>query len=569
MSVIPASRAVVEILRAEKVRTVFGLPGGHIIGILDALFDCPDIRFIRTRHEHAAAHLAVAQSQLTREPAVCLVGPGPAATNLLTGIAEAFHAALPVVVLAGRGRACVAHRGDSQTAPTELIFAPVTKWAVRVERAELIPEILRRAFHLARSGRPGPVLVDLPADLLNETIPWQGYHPAPRPAVLRGALDAIVQAAQSLTAAWRPLIVAGGGVLAAGAWTEVTALAERLCAPVLTSLSGRTSIPDDHPLSAGGLGIHSTPLSQRLLNEADVVLSLGCRFEAMETNWETDFLPAADAQLIQVDIEAAEIGRSIPASLGIVGDIRSVCADLLDELGADRRARGLDHHPRVIRLRQEVAALDATAAAIAASDERPLHPLRVVRAARSVFPRESTVMVDIGALAQQISGAFPWFRLYEPRSLIAASSFYGMGDAAAGLPAARLVHPERAAVGFVGDGSFQMMMDVLPVAAEYRLGVTWCILNDAALGSIWDIQDGRLDGRILATRFEPPPDFAKLGEACGCHGERVEMPAEIEPALRRALEANQNGRPAVLDFIVARRRTRQTAKFFGLRAPGF
>jgi acetolactate synthase-1/2/3 large subunit len=371
-----------------------------------------------------------------------------------------------------------------------------------------------------------------------------------------------------LLAAASPVIVAGGGAVAAGAFAEVAALAETLAAPVLTSLSGRGILPDDHPLAAGGLGTHSTPFSQELLNRADVLLNLGCRFESMETNWTPDFSPAASACHIQVNIDASEIGRSIPAEIGVVADARAFAEALIAELKR-RGARADPKHSRVALVAEGVAAVDRDAERLEASNRTPIHPVRVVRAARRVFPREATLAADIGCLAEHLGGAFPWFRVFEPRSVIAPSSFYGMGDAAAGLPVARLVHPNRPAVGFVGDGSFQMIMDVLPVAAEYKLGVTWCVLNDMALGSIRDIQAGRLNGRFIGTDFAFNPDFAKLAEACGCYGERIEAPGDVEAALERALAANESGRPAVLDFLVLRARSPQTAKFFHIKDAEF
>jgi acetolactate synthase-1/2/3 large subunit len=288
----------------------------------------------------------------------------------------------------------------------------------------------------------------------------------------------------------------------------------------------------------------------------------------METNWTPDFSPTPDACHIQVNLDASEIGRSFPADIGAVADIRAFLADLLIELDRGERRPGLSEQ-RIAELARDVAELDRDAERMAASNRTPIHPIRVLRAARAVFPRESTTAIDIGCLAEQLGGAFPWFRVFEPRSVIAPSSFYGMGDGAAGLPVARIVHPDRPAVGFVGDGSFQMIMDVLPVAAEYELGVTWCILNDMALGSIRDIQAGRLNGRFFATDFTLQPDFARIAEGCGCYGERVEAPGDVEAALKRALAANRAGRPAVLDFLAMRARGPQTAKFFHIKDAEF
>jgi acetolactate synthase-1/2/3 large subunit len=276
----------------------------------------------------------------------------------------------------------------------------------------------------------------------------------------------------------------------------------------------------------------------------------------METNWRPGYVPDPDALYVQVDIDAAEIGRSITAHLGVVGDIRAVLDQLLETLNAHGVA------PASVDYTPELAEIDAETDELAASLDRPIHPVRVIRAIRDVFPRETTVAIDVGAITQHIAGGHPFFRVFEPRSLIVPSSFYGMGFASAGLPAAKLARPDAPAVGLVGDGSFQMVMNVLPVAAENGLAVTWCVFDDHALGSIWDIQQYRFEKRILGTEFTVQPDFAAIAEACGCRGERVDDPAEVEPALRRALAANAEGVPAVIDFHVARERLLQSLEHY-------
>jgi acetolactate synthase I/II/III large subunit len=558
-----AGQAIVDVLRAEGVRQVFGLPGGHVIGIYDALYATPQIRHILVRHEQHAASMAAASAQLTGEPGVCLVTAGPGCTNLLSGIAEAYMGCLPIVILAGRGATATAQRGASQEMPTDRIFAPVTKWSVRVDRADLIVDVLGQAFAVARGGRPGPVLVDIPRDLLSAGLPAREYLPAERQARPAGDKQRVAAVAEALTRAERPVIAAGGGTLMSEASEQLVALAELLAIPVLTTLAGRGSIPDDHPLSAGGLGAHRTALSGRLLAEADVVLSLGCRFEEMETNWKPGTIPAPDATYIQVDIEPGEIGRSVPAQIGIVGDVRAVCEQLLHAL-AGKGVEDFEHHPRTCAIASELSHLEADIALDAASDEQPMHPLRPIRAIREAFPRDAIVGFDVGCLAQHMAGAQPYFKVYEPRSAIVPSSFYGMGFVAAALPAAKVVHPDRAAVCFVGDGSFQMVMNVLPTAAEYGLGVTWCVLNDGALGSIRDIQEHALGNRIFATDFQVQPDFAQVAHACGCHGEHVEDPDGVDAAVSRALEANERGVPAVLDFAVARERVLGSLEHFAI-----
>ena len=347
-------------------------------------------------------------------------------------------------------------------------------------------------------------------------------------------------------------------------------MAEDLVAPVITTLAGRGAIDDDHPLSAGGLGAHRNPLSKRLLAEADVILSLGARFEEMETNWRPGFVPSPAARVIQVDIDAAEIGRSVPAHLAVIGDIRSVLEAMIEVIRRASPAGGAGVRPdgAAKGYAAEIKTIEADIAELAASQEIPIHPLRVIRAVRQALPREATVAIDVGCLAQHMAGSFPAFPVHLPRSLIVPSSFYGMGFAGSALPVARQVYPDRPAVGFIGDGSFQMMLHVLPMAAEYRLGVTWCILNDRALGSIRDIQEFGMGNRIIDTDFKVQPDFAKIAQACECHGEQITDPAGVDAAIARALAANERGIPAVLDFIVARARMQQTYEHYAFYGRG-
>jgi acetolactate synthase I/II/III large subunit len=559
-----AGRAIVEVLKAEGVRAIYGIPGGHVLPIYDGLYDTPEISHFLVRHEQAAASMAAAYAQLTGDAAVCVATAGPGATNLVTNVAEAFVGALPMVILAGRGATNTTYRGASQEVDTDQLFRPITKWSERVDRADLIPEALREAFAVARNGKPGPVYLDLPCDILVQKIKFPRYVPAGPAARLRGEPARIDAAVALLLNAKNPLIVAGGGTIASGAWDALRALAESLSAPVITTLSGRGSIDDDHPLSVGGLGAHRNPLSKRLLAEADVILSLGARFEEMETNWRPAALPSPAARVIQVDIDSAEIGRSVPAELGITGDIRAVVEEIAAAIHAREPARkgGFRPNARTQGYAAELRQLADDIAQHANSKEQPIHPLRVIRAVRQALPREATIAIDVGCLAQHMVGSLPLFPVHLPRSLIVPSSFYGMGFAGSALPVARQVYPDRPAVGFIGDGSFQMMMHVLPMAAEYRFGVTWCVLNDRSLGSIRDIQEFGMDERIIDTDFGVLPDFAKVAEACSCYGEQVTDPAAVGGAIARALAANEKGVPAVLDFIVARARMQQTYEHY-------
>jgi acetolactate synthase-1/2/3 large subunit len=565
MAKVSAGRAVVEVFKAEGVKFIFGMPGGHTIGIYDALWGEQEIAHVLVRHEQHAASMAAGYAQLTGEPGVCCVTAGPGATNLITSIAEAFVGALPIVIVAGRGAARNAHRGASQEIDQVRIFGPITKWAVRVDRPDLIVESLRQAFNIARSGKPGPVLIDIPQDVLAADVDFLDYRPVGKPVQGRGNLALIKAASTALLEAKRPLMVSGGGAIAADATLEVTRLAETLAIPVITTLAGRGILPDDHNLAAGGLGHHRQELTKSLLTNADVVIGIGTRFEQQETNWKPDYLPPVDATYIQIDVDPVEIGKSVVAKIGIVGDAKLVLQDLLKELERSDiggRAGDGQARERIADLQRGREELEAKIDVMAASESQPLHPIQVLREIRKAFPRNATVAIDVGVLAQAMGGAFPYFKIYEPRTTIVPSSFYGMGFAASAFPVARLVYPDRPAVCLVGDGSFQLVMNILPVAAELKLGLTWCILNDRALGSIRDIQTQAFEKRYIATEFNIDVDFAKLAQASGCYGERVTEPYEIESALRRAQNANEAGLPAVLDFIVATERLKASVEFF-------
>ena len=566
MSTISGGRAVVEVLKAEGVKFVFGLPGGHTLAIYDGLYNTPEIRHILVRHEQTAANMAAAYPMLTGEPGVCCATAGPGATNLAPGIAEAFFGAVPVIFLTGRAATKISLRGAAQEIPQEKIFAPITKWAVRVDRADMIVEIMRQAFTIARSGKPGPVLIDFPVDILMQPVEFAAYVPVGKPPSPRGNPVLIRTAVDEVLYSKRPIIIAGGGTVMSGAFNELREFAETLGLPVLTTLSGRGSFPDDHPLAGGGLGMHRNRVSKKLLAEADFVLGLGCRLEQFETNWGPGYVPAADACYIQVDMDPAEIGKSVIPKIGIVSDIKLLLEDMLE---AVREKGGPDHRrtfrelPRIKDLAQLKEEVEADLKRSIATDEKPMSPMRVVREIRDVFPRETTAAVDIGCLAQGLGGSSLYFKIYEPRSIIPCTSFYAMGFAASAIPVARLVYPKRPAIAMCGDGSFQMIMNVLPVAVEHHLPVTWCILNNQSLGSIKDVQEEMYGGRYIATSFEVQPDFALIAQACKCYGEKVEDPDQIRPAVNRAIDANNQGVPAVLDFVVSRKEPEAAIEYFG------
>jgi len=433
-----------------------------------------------------------------------------------------------------------------------------------VDRADLLVRVMRQAFVVAQSGKPGPVVVDIPIDLQDQEVLFEDYRPVGKPPIPRATALAVREIADRLEVSERPVIVAGGGAIMADAAPEIRRFAEMMAIPVLTTLSGRGSFPDDHVLAAGGLGVHRNPVSKDLLQAADFVLGLGCRFEEMETNWCPGFLPPTDSCYVQVDTDPAELGRSVVPTIGVVSDARLLLVDLIaqiEERQIPDLSQALDSVQRVRDLTKNKLQLDEEIEPWLSSDEVPLNPVRVIGQIREVFGRDATAAIDIGLTTQGFGGAFPYFKTYRPRSMIVPTSFYAMGFASSALPVAKLVHPEYPAVGLCGDGTFQMIMGVLPTAAELALPVTWCIFDNGGYGSLKNLQESWLEGRLTATSFGTQPDFARIAEACGCYGERVTDPEQIGPALRRALDVNEGGKPAVLDFWVAEKKSQAACDF--------
>jgi acetolactate synthase-1/2/3 large subunit len=377
MSVI-STASHMKVLEAEGVNSL-GLPGGHTLGIYDALRDSPEIRHILVRHEQAAANMAAAYAMLTGEPGICCATAGPGATNLVTGLAEAFYGALPVVALTGRAPTPVSLRGAAQEIAQEKLFVPITKWAVRVERADMIIEIMRQAFTIS-FRKTGPVLIDFRwiscPNLLNRQYIPVGKPPAPEPRACKERRKNYCSP--------RPIIIAGGGTVMSGAFGELQEL-PRLALPssrrfpaesFLTTISG-----------SGGLGMHRNSVSKKLLLEADFVLGLGCRFEQFETNWLPEYMPAPSACYVQVDADPAEIGRAVIPKIGIVSDIKLLLQDMLE---AVRAKAGPDHRnsfrslPRIKELLQMKERVIADVKRDAATAEKPMSPIRVVREIRSL-----------------------------------------------------------------------------------------------------------------------------------------------------------------------------------------
>jgi acetolactate synthase-1/2/3 large subunit len=504
-------QALVQSLLREGIVAVFGLPGVQLDWAFDALYEARErITVYHTRHEQATSYMADGYARSTGRAGVCLVVPGPGLLNAMAGLATAYACNSPVLCLAGQIQSDLigAGRGLLHEIPNQLeMMASVTKWAGRAMQPEAIPGLVREAFQQLRSGRPRPVALEIPPDVLARRAEVALLDPAPlaRPA---GDPALLRQAAAALARAARPLIFAGGGVLVAEAWEELRALAEALQAPVVMSANGRGALSDRHPLAL-------PPAAGRLLlPRADVVLAVGTRFVQPAVEWG---LPPG-ATIIQIDVDPAEVGRNARPTLGITGDARACLAELTSALPARRppsRAR------EVAAVREHLADLLFE-----------IQPQAAYTAAlRAALPEDGILVGDMTQVGYFARNGFP---VYQPRTLLGPGY---QGTLGCGLPmalGARVGNPDRKVVSINGDGGFLFNVQELATMKQHRLGVVAVVFNDGAFGNVKRIQEQQFGGRTIASDLINP-DFLQLARAFGIDGLRATTPAALEGALREAL----------------------------------
>lgn len=538
-------------LLQEGVRYVFGVPGDQLYPFLDAIYGDERIEFIMTRHEAAAAHAADAWARLTGQVGVCVGTVGPGAVNLVSGVYPAFADSIPMLVITAQNQTWLSYpdRGCQQALDQLSLFKPVTKWSALVSHWRRIPELVYQAFRTATSGKPGPVHLDFPADVLFQKgeedeveliLPHQ-YRPVERPTGSPSLIDA---AARMLAKAERPLIFVGGGVLRSGAVEEAIKLAEYLQAPITTSIGARGAIPEDHPLYL----IPAAPINGAMVAraEADVVLIVGSKLGALEM-WgrPPTWGRPGEQRTIQVDISGDMIGLNRPVDVGIVGDAKAVLASLLEAL--KKYARPREENEYIQGYKSIERSWLAYFEELSRSDSVPIHPLRVVREVREFFPRDAIAVVDGGNTSVW---CFYLHRIYEPNTYLSCVSG-DSGHLGAGIAyaiAAKLAHPSRQVYCITGDGAFGLNIQELETASRLGLPVIFVVMNDRAWGMIRAGQTLLYSGRHIGVDFKDVR-YDVIAKAAGCYGERVIEPSEIKPALKRAVES---GLPAVIDVVIDR-----------------
>jgi acetolactate synthase-1/2/3 large subunit len=536
-----ASYLLAEYLERLGVDVIFGLCGHTNIAFLDALGKSR-IRFVTTRHEQVAAHAADGYARASGKPGVVLTHLGPGLTNATTGVANAALDSIPMVVISGDvpshfyGRHPHQEFNLHQDADQFQIYRPFCKRVYRVDRAADLPRIMERAFHLAQSGRPGPVLVSIPMDVFSSDLPIGAFSQVPaqiaRPSIDPDAVGTIVG---MLAQAERPVIYAGGGVLSARASAELAALAEALEVPVAHSLMGKGCLREDHPLLLGMTGFWGTPIANDRCRTADVLLAVGTRLaEASSSSWDPRFTFAAPpTRVIHVDADIAEIGRNLPTEIGVVADAKLALAALA-EGARDRqhRARG----PILEEIAQARRAFASKWSKQWQSDQYPLRPERILSELRNSVPEDGFIVTDVGWNKNGVAQQFP---IAVPGTFITPSGLATMGFGPSAVLGVKMAQPDRAAVALIGDGGFGSNPSVIATAMEAGLNVVWVVMDNAAFGTIAGLEQqhyGWSFGCVFECDGRPyRVDFAAMSRACGARGVMIESADQLGPALKDAL----------------------------------
>jgi thiamine pyrophosphate-dependent acetolactate synthase large subunit-like protein len=520
---------VVEALRAEGVRHVFGIPGYHNLTIYDALLRQRDVVHVLARHEAGAAYMADGYARASGAPGVVLVTTGPAATNALTPLVESYAGSVPVVLIASDIASPLVGRdlGALHEVPNQIAcFRPVTRWAEAVTDAAAIPASIATAFHLLRTGRPGPMAISIPWDLLGarvEAATPAGGHGS-RPPVHVADVEA---AARLLQVAARPLVITGGGVVAAGAEAELRAVARRLGAPVISTVGGRGAVSERDPLFHGVLPDRRT--CAEVLTAADVVLAAGTKLGHRSLE-KVGVSLAPSQSLIHLDLDPAVIGRVFKARVGLVGDARDGLGRLGEALGAGRPAAGWDR-AWLGRLRAE------------AGPRYTPEIARVVDTLRRALPDDAIVVNDQTGLTYWMEYRFPVLR---PRTFLYPTGSAALGYAVPAAIGAKVARPDRPVMAVAGDGGFMYSVNELATAVKYRLPIVFLVVNDARFGAIKWLQERMFEGRWGEADLANP-DFPLLARAFGARGERVDV-AGLPDAIARGLAADG---PTLLELPLA------------------
>ena len=529
------AQMVCESLLREGVEVIFGLPGGAILPLYQTLPEYPELRHILVRHEQGASHAADGYARVTGRPGVAWATSGPGATNLITGIATAQMDSIPMVIVTGQvARAAIGSDAFQETDTTGITL-PITKHNYLVMHASEIPRVIKEAFYIASTGRQGPVLVDIPKDVFTEeaeaeypeTIDLPGYKPN-----LEGHPSQIKRAAQLIEEAQRPIILAGHGILFSEACDELRELAEKAQIPVITTLLGISSFPDDHMLCVGMPGMHGMAFASLAIEEADLLIALGMRFDDRITGKPSAF--AVNSKKIHVDIDPSEIGKNVKVDVPIVGDLKRVLSKLNELVVSKTHLEWVQH---IEQLKRDHPSMNIR-------DTDKLLPQYVIKQISEATDGKAIIVTGVG---QHQMWAAQHYKFTEPRSLVTSGGSGSMGYEVPGAMGAQVGRPDKVVWSVAGDGGFQMTMAELATLVENKIPVKFAIINNQFLGMVRQWQEFFYEKSYVATHYTHNPDFAKLADAFGMLGLRVTEKSQVMPAIVEAMEYDG---PVIVDFLV-------------------
>ncbi len=520
---------IVEGLRQEKVKVIFGIPGAAIMPLYDTFgkYDELPFRNILTRHEQGAAHAADGYARATGEVGVCVVTSGPGATNLVTGIANAHMDSIPLVVITGQVPTAMVGNDVFQEVDITGITLPITKHNYIVRKVEELPSIIKEAFYIARTGRPGPVLIDLPKDVQQskadfiypDKVNRRGYKPS-----FKGHLKQIKIAAKKIMKAKKPLIVAGGGVINSNATSELFNMAIKTNTPVVNTFMGIGSFPKNHPLFLGMLGMYGQYTSNHSISSSDLIIALGTRFDDRITGNLNKFCP--EAELIHIDIDPAEIGKNITVEIPIVGDLKNILAQINNFLEEKDQAIWLE----------EVRKFKEKDPANKENDNSLFNSRFIIESLNEFFKGEAIIVTDVG---QHQMWAAHYALVNHPRHFISSG---GLGTMGFGLPAAigaKIGCPDKTVVCIAGDGGFQMNIQELATAIDNHLSIIVILMNNGYLGMVRQLQELFCEKRYVSTLLSGNPDFVKVVQAYGGIGFYVDKREDLIPILREVSKKDE------------------------------
>ena len=534
MAKMTGAQALIESLKREKVDVMFGISGGALLPIHDVLCDCDEIRHILARHEQGAAHMADGYARALGRAGVCMATSGPGATNIVTGLANAYLDSSPVVALTGQvntyseNTAYMIGRDAFQEADIIGITTPITKYNYQVKSPAEIPAAVKTTFHIATTGRPGPVLIDFPKDtqtkkaemVFPDNVQIRGYKPNTEPHPIQ-----VKRAVKMLLKAERPMILAGGGVILSNASPELLQLAELLVMPVATTFMGKSCFPEKHPLSMGNIGMHGTMLANKMILEADVLLAVGTRFQDRSTGTLDGFCP--NAKIIHIDIDAAEIGKNVPVEVPIVADAKPTLRLIHQQLVHKIKKRESTVWSKKVKEAKEtyLSEMDFGKAEVTSP--------KLLKELRKLLPNKAIIATEVG---QNQMWAALHFQTIKPRTFISSG---GLGTMGFGFPAsigAKVACPSCPVVDIAGDGSFRMTEQELGTSVTEDIPVIVVILNNSMLGMVAQWQRLFYKSRYAAVKLGSVPDFVKLAQAYGAEGVRVASLSEFSDSVKKALK---------------------------------